>query len=79
MKPGEEDFTLEEIVENSNPYELLKVCIYYYVEAISFIVMTQTTVGYGAPFKFTALEMIFIMISQFCGQALFSMIVREVF
>ena len=40
MKPGEEDFTIEEIAENSNPYELLKICLYYYVEAISFIVMT---------------------------------------
>ena len=39
-KPGEEDFTIEELVKFTNPVVILRVCLFYYVEAISFIVMT---------------------------------------
>ena len=41
--------------------------------------MTQTTVGYGVPYPIAKYEMIFVMIVQFCGGFLFSMITGEVF
>lgn len=46
-----------------------------------FVVMTQTTVGYGVPYshQLNVTEMIFIMILQFSGIAMFSTIVNEVF
>ena len=44
-----------------------------------FVVMTQTTVGYGAPYEFTPYEKLFVMAAQFVGIALFSTITAEVF
>ena len=81
--------TAKEVLHVTTPWQILVDVLHYYVESLNFIVMTQTTVGYGAPYSFipekddphpfTAPEMIFVMIAQFCGSALFSMIVGEVF
>ena len=54
----------EEQFELLEPNQIFRLTFDYYVETLYFVVMTQTTVGYGVPYSFTLnnLEMIFIMI-----------------
>ena len=70
-----------ERLELLEPNQIYWICFDYYVVSLYFVVMTQTTVGYGVPYSYTLnnLEMIFIMIIQFSGIGLFSVIVNEVF
>ena len=72
---------IDRMITSYEPYEILEICLNWYVETMYFVVMTQTTVGYGVPYSYELdiTEMIFIMILQFSGIALFSTIVNEVF
>ena len=55
-------------------------CNNHYIEAFYFVVMTQTTVGYGIIYsQLTVGEMFYMMWVQFFGLALFSTITSEVF
>ena len=56
------DKTYEEFLEIVSPQDIFIACLYYYMESQSFIVMTQTTVGYGVPYPIAKYEMIFVMI-----------------
>ena len=59
-----EEAEVESILTDYEPNEILVICLNYYVETMYFVVMTQTTVGYGVPYSYelNITEMVFIMI-----------------
>ena len=62
VKKYGDDVTYEEFLQIVSPYEIFLAYLYYYEESLSFIVMTQTTVGYCVPYPIAKYEMIFVMI-----------------
>ena len=62
------------------PWFLVKVCAAYYIDALYQMIMTMTTVGYGAPpYDLTNGERLYLMIVMFVGLGLFTLITNEVF